>query len=99
MIILQNIVFFDISSVIAMLIVAALSKTIGEALKIKPYYKFLYFTSACVMVSAIIDTVPFKTNIEELKTITLALRCIAGLIALPVCLRYWKWLISEFFKN
>ncbi|HAJ79823.1 MAG TPA: hypothetical protein DCO75_08625, partial [Fibrobacteres bacterium] len=65
MIILQNIVFFDISSVIAMLIVASLSKTIGEALKIKPYYKFLYFTSACIMVSAVIDTVPFKANIEE----------------------------------
>jgi hypothetical protein len=99
MVVLNDIVFFDISSIIAMIIVASLSKSIGEALNIRPYYKFLYFTSGCIAIAAILDTVPFEISNISIKTVSMTLRCIAGIIALPLCFKYWGWLFPEFFKN
>jgi len=99
MVIVHSIVVFDVSSIIAMLVIASLSKSIGEALKIIPYYKVLYITASLVLIAAAADTIPLGAHGAGSKTFFLALRCIAGLIALPVCLRYWKWLIAEYFKK
>jgi hypothetical protein len=98
MVVLHGIVLFDLAAIIAMLVIASLSKSIGEALKIAPYYKWLYVTAVFIGIAIIADTVPAGMNAVA-KTITLGFRCAAGLIALPVCLRYWKWLIAEYFKT
>jgi hypothetical protein len=82
-----------------MLVIASLSKTMGEALKMPPYYKFLYLSATIIALAAIGDTAAYSIHVSFFKTISLAFRCAAGFIALPVCLRYWKWLISEFFKK
>ena len=99
MIILPDIVFFDISAIMAMLVIASLSKTIGEALKIPRYYILLYYASILIAVAALADSLPSELKLSISSTISMVLRCLAGLIALPVCLRYWKWLISEFLKT
>lgn len=99
MVVLHGIVLFDLAAIIAMLVLASLSKSMGEALKIAPYYKWLYVTAVFIGIAIIADTVPVSMHSSVPKTITLGFRCAAGLIALPVCLRYWKWLIAEYFKT
>jgi hypothetical protein len=83
----------------AMMVIAYLSKSMGEALKIAPYYKILYLTSTLIVFAAVGDSIPYYMLFPFSKTVTLGLRFAAGALALPACLRYWKWLISEFFKN
>jgi hypothetical protein len=99
MISLHGLILFDIAAVMAMLVVAYLSKSMGEALKIPPYFRVLHFTSLLIAVAAIIDAVPKNRLFPYSETVSMVVRCLAGIIALPVCLRYWKWLISEYFKN
>jgi hypothetical protein len=98
-IILDDIIFFDIAAVTAIMVIASLSKSIGEALKIPPYYKLLYCASAVIAAAAIADSLPPALQLTIPSIIPMGLRCLAGAIAMPVCLRYWKWLISEYFKN
>jgi len=99
MMVLHGIVLFDISSIIAMLVIASLSKSIGEALKIYPFYKLLYVTAFLLFIAAGADSLPFGEHGSCSKIIVSTLRCVAGMIALPVCLKYWKWLIAEYFKK
>ena len=99
MVTVPNIVFFDLSTIMAMLVIASLSKTIGEALKYRPFYILLYYASIVVAIAALADCLPPALKLSISPTITMVMRCIAGLVALPVCLKYWKWVISEFFKN
>ena len=99
MISLHSLIFFDIATVMAMMVVAYLSKSMGEALKIAPYYKILYLTSMLIAFAAVADSIPHNILFPFSKTVSMGFRCAAGVLALPVCLRYWKWLISEFFKN
>jgi hypothetical protein len=99
MIILHDIVFFDISAVMAMLVLASLSRSIHDALKIPPFYKVFYYASIIIAAAALIDSLPSDVPVSIPSTIPMGLRFIAGLITLPVSLRYWKWVISEFFKN
>ncbi len=99
MITLDYIVFFDIAAVLAMLVIASLSKTIGQALKIPPYYKLLYCASVVIAAASLADSLPSTVHLAIPSSIAMGLRCLAGCIAVPVCMRYWKWLISEYFKN
>jgi hypothetical protein len=99
MITLHDFVIFDISMVIAMNVLASLSKTIGEPLKIPPFYKLFYCTSVLIAMAAFADSVPPGFHLAVPTAIPMGLRCLAGLITIPVCLRYWKWLISEFFQS
>ena len=99
MIILHAIFFFDIAAIMAMLVVASLSKTIGEALKIPPYYKLFYCTSILIAAAALADSLPSNAILSVPSVIPMILHCLAGLITIPVCQRYWKFLISEYFKN
>jgi len=54
--------FFDISFIIAMLVISYLSKRLGDALKVAPFYKLLYITAAFVAVASIIDNVLIIDN-------------------------------------
>jgi hypothetical protein len=99
MVIIHGIIIFDTASICTMLVIASLSKSMGEALKIAPYYKLLYLSVMLITLAAIGDTLPYGIHVSLSKILTPALRCAAGMIALPVCLRYWKWLISEYFKS
>ncbi len=98
--IIHGIVLFDLSAMMAMLVIASLSKTIGEAQRIAAYYKLLYVTSLIVCIAAFTDSLPYLgLDVSIVHAVAMGLRFIAGCIALPVCLRYWKWVISEYFKN
>jgi hypothetical protein len=90
-------ILLDCSVVTSMLILAYLSKRLGNALKIRPYYLLFYFTTILIAVGTGIDIAAFSFSVSHWPQISLYIRGIAGCIAFGVCLRYWKWLFSEFF--
>jgi len=99
----HSLFFFDISFVITMIVLAYLSKRLGEALKIKPFYILLYITSFLIVCASGLDAVSgsFQTSAVSNATlvISMVLRLLSGIIAFFVCLRYWSWIFPEFFKG
>ena len=87
----------DISIIVSMLILAYMSKKMGDALKIKPYYLLLYFAAMLVVAAFGIDVASRSFSIAFSPLVSLAIRCCAGALAFGVCLRYWNWLFAEFF--
>lgn len=95
----RGILFFDIAIIFFMLVLAYLSNRLGEALKIKPYYKILYLTSIMIILAASIDALTEITVFSFLIKPAVFIRFLAGAIALVIVLRYWGWIFFEFFKN
>jgi hypothetical protein len=88
---------FDCSMMSSMLILAYLSRKMGEALKIFPYYLILYAAALIVVAAGGID-IAVKAQAHGVSPEWPAiLRCCAGAAALVISLRYWKWLFGEFF--
>jgi hypothetical protein len=96
---LHGIILFDASVVVIMLIIAYLSRRIGEALKIKPYYRILYLTSLIIALAALGDTLFNDINIHINQIIPMGLRFAATCTAFLVGLRYWSWAFSEFLRK
>ena len=94
MIVFQSLVIFDFSVMLLMVILAYLSRRLGEALKIPHYYKLLFFTALLIFISFLIDTVPAA----RARTFSMGMRCAASAIAFLICLRYWRWLFDEYLK-
>ena len=96
---LQGIVYFDISVMIFMLVLAYLSGKLGEAMKIPPIYKILYVTAFMVFFASILESFAHVTDVHLVVRIALVLRLLAGFIACGIVLRYWMWVFNEFFKH
>jgi hypothetical protein len=95
----HSIIFFDISTVIIIFILAYLSKSLGDALKIPPYYKILYIASFSIAFISITETIGKDIGINFSFDIYMILRFILVFIAFIVCLKYWKWVFIEYFKK
>jgi hypothetical protein len=95
----QALFLFDVSAIVLMVILAYLSKRLGEALKIPPYYRLFYATALLVLVASGLDTLEQTAHAGLLPKITMAVRAVSAAAALVVCLPYWKWLFSEYFLN
>lgn len=94
-----SLLLFDISSLATMVLVAHLSKQLGTALKIKPYYRVLYGTSALVLAAGCLDIVRSTMGLALSWMIAAhTLRCMGSVIALLACFPYWKWLFAEYFS-
>lgn len=100
---MHTIVFLDIAMIIILLVLAYLSKRLGEALKTPPYYKLYYVGIVFVMISVLINTISINEVIavipEITKTVPMGLRCVSGLLAVFASLQYWQWLFSELLKQ
>ena len=92
-----TVVLFDLAVAVIMLVLAYLSKRLGDAMKTPPWYLALY--AAIFLVCAASGTeIAFEMLSFTLSPlVTLGMRLGAGIIALCVCIRYWSWLFSEFF--
>jgi hypothetical protein len=90
-------ILFDESIIISMLILAYLSRKMGDALKIRPYYVILYIAAALIAAACGIDITVKAFSLTAAPLVSLVMRACAGVAALAVCLRYWSWLFSEFF--
>ncbi len=100
----NNIVLLDISAIIILIVLAYLSKRLGEALKTASFYKCFYIGIALIVIAALLNTILAGNNIISVKplfsnTLPMAIRTFSGFIAVFVCLQYWKWLFPEFFKH
>ena len=95
----QSLFFFDMSAIVMMLVFAYLSKRLGEALALKPYYVILFATSGAIIAASGLETIPQSLSFGAVSVITYTLRCAAAGIAFFVVLRYWKWLFAEFSKK
>ncbi len=96
---LQGIFFFDVSAVIFMIVLAYLSKRLGEALKIQPYYKGLYISVIMIISASVLDVLSGAMTIPFIIRVSLLIRFISGVVAGCVVLRYWGWVFAEFFKH
>lgn len=95
----QKIIFFDVAIVTFMLVLAYLSNRLGEALRIPPLYKILYSTAGLIVGALMLDVLASVIAVPLFLRIALCIRFFAGAIAFIVVLRYWFWVISEFFKH
>ncbi len=89
----------DISLVILLWVLANLSRRIGDALTIPPYYKFFYYQAVLLALVIPFDTIWsqfYEVNDTTMYyTISLSLRVFVVISAFPVAFRYWKWLFTE----
>ncbi len=89
--------FLDIAMIVGMAVLASLSKRLGAALKIAPFYKLYTLSIVLIAVSAFADSASMNTDVVAVPfVITTAARVAAGLIALLTTYRYWYWLSAEF---
>ncbi len=99
----NTIIFLDIAVIIIHLVLAYLSKRLGEALKTPSYYKLYYIGIAIVILSIVINTISINQTIAALpdisKTVTMGLRGLSGLLAVFAGLQYWRWIFPEVFKS
>jgi hypothetical protein len=92
-----TIILFDLSVLLIIAILSYLSKRLGDAMKTAPYYMVLYVAGAIVLIACGIDIASAVAAVSVPSLVALVLRCIGGILALAVALRYWRWLFSEFF--
>lgn len=76
-------------------IMAKLSKRMGEAMQIKPYF-YLYYAGILFFLLALVYTLVFRTAdadlIHMVSNLLLAIGMTFGLVA---TVKYWGWLIKE----
>lgn len=101
--IIQNVFFLDLSVIIILMVIAYLSKRLGEALKTPPFYILFYIGVVVIIVAAIINTIAtsrvFPISYNLYTTISMVMRFSSGFISVFACIQYWKWLFSEIFKT
>jgi len=95
----QPLFLFDVTAVIMMLVLAYLSKRLGGAMHIRPYYLIFFVTAALIVVASGLETIPQPLSFDFAGTLTDSLRFVAAAAAFAVALRYWKWLFAEFSKK
>ena len=96
MLLLKGLFVFDCATVCILVILASLCERLGHALKIPPYFRFLYGAALCVAAGTALMT--FTDVLPVALTVSLCLRALAGIVAVGICLRYWHWLFGEHFK-
>ena len=95
----QPLFFFDMTAVCMMLVLAYLSKRVGHAMHVRPYYVILFVTAVAVTVASGLETIPQSLNPGFISVMANSIRCAAAAIAFAVTLRYWYWLFAEFSKK
>lgn len=97
---MDMIVILDLSVFLLLIVLANLSRRIGEALMIPGFYRVLFYMSGLVAFAALVDIfIKGLEGVEYIHTITLILRAAAAVISIPVCYKYWKWLLKENLKG
>ncbi len=95
-------VTLDIAAVIILLVLASLSRRLGEALKTPPVYRVFYTSAACVGISGFLHfagAVSFEHPLILPSIIPMSLLLVAGILGIFGCLKYWMWLFPEFFRR
>lgn len=94
-----SIILFDAAAILIMVILAYLSRPLGVALKIPPYYRLLYLTSLIIALTAVGEAVGKDLGLHIPQGVPMLLRFVSALTAFLVCLKYWNWAFSEYFRK
>jgi uncharacterized membrane protein len=98
-----NLIILDTAAAVVIIVLASLSRRLGEALKIRPYYRLMYVGVALLLFATLINAVFHDPTVVTGRSVADvlpgALRFCAAIIAVASCLRYWKWLFSEYLKK
>lgn len=98
----QPLFFCDVMAVTMMLVLAYLSKRVGEARYAggdRPYYLIFFAAAGAVVAAAGLETFPRSLSFEFIANVTGAMRFLAAAAAFAVAFRYWSWLFAEFSKK
>ena len=82
-----------ISFTIVMYLMAILSKRLGSAMRVKPYF-YIYYLSIIFMLIALVYSlsVPYSEKVEMIGNTFFAIGLTVGLFA---TIKYWGWLVKE----
>lgn len=83
----------DVAIIVCFMVLANLSRRIGEALRIPKFYTVFYGTSALLISVSFIDAV-FE-SVPYIAEAAMILRGVAVIISIPIAVRYWHWLFNE----
>lgn len=83
----------DVAIIVCFMVLANLSRRIGEALRIPKFYTVFYGTSALLISVSFVDAV-FE-SIPIVGKVAMVLRGVVVIISIPVAVRYWHWLFNE----
>jgi len=93
----------DASVFFLLMILATLSKKIGEALSVPNFYHYYYACAAMLIFLVVADMVlpnfMLESDRSEIWTVSMALRALLVLSTFPVTMIYWRWLFSENLKR
>ncbi len=95
-------VTLDIAAVIILLVLASLSRRLGEALKVPPVYRIFYASAVFIGISGFLHfagAVTFEHPLVVPSVIPMSLLLASGVLGIYGCLKYWKWLFPEFFRR
>lgn len=97
---MEMLIIIDLSVFLLLIVLANLSRRIGEALMIPGYYRILFYMAGIIAFASMVDIfIKGIENVGYIHTITLLVRAAAALISIPVCYKYWKWLLKENLKG
>ncbi len=82
-----------ISFAVVMYLMAILSKRLGSAMRIKPYF-YIYYLSIIFMLIALVYSL-FVPYTEKGEMIGNAIFAIGMTLGLFVTIKYWGWLVKE----
>ncbi len=99
MIVPHTLTLFDASAILSMYVLAYLSRRLGEALKVPPFYRILYLTAVLIAVAAVGETISNDIGIHIPHSIPMAVRLISACAAFLVCLKYWNWAFLEYLRQ
>jgi hypothetical protein len=99
MIIPHTLTLFDASAILTMIILAYLSRRLGEALKVPPLYRVLYLTSVFIAIAAIGETISNDIGVHIPQSIPMLVRLVSAGAAFLVCLKYWNWAFFEYLRK
>jgi uncharacterized membrane protein len=86
----------DASFFLQLFVMAYLSKRIGEALMIPPYYKSFYYIAGIIVMASLTGIfIKGLADTETIYFITFIIRAAASVSAIPICFKYWSWLFNE----
>ena len=82
-----------ISFAAVMYLMAILSKRLGSAMQIKPYF-YIYYLSIVFMLIAVVYSsfTPPSEKVEMIGNLLFAIGMTFGLVAM---IKYWGWLVKE----
>ncbi len=78
----------DVAVIICLMVLANLSRRIGEALRIPAIYSVFYGASALIIIAVFIDAVVKADYASYVTLATIIVRVIAVIITIPVAVKY-----------